>query len=40
LAERGDSPMRNVLRLETKGCPNEKEDEVGGRAWERGRVLM
>ena len=29
LVERGDSPMRNVLRLETKGCPKEKEDEVG-----------
>jgi len=35
LAERGDSPMRNVLRLETKGCPKEKVGEVGG-----GRVLM
>ena len=35
LAERGDSPMRNVLRLETKGCPNEKVDEAEGR-W-RGR---
>jgi hypothetical protein len=21
--------MRNLLRLETKGCPKEKEDEVG-----------
>ena len=43
LAERGDSPMRNVLRLETKGCPKEKQDEVGevggGLAWERGECL-
>jgi hypothetical protein len=31
LAERGDSPMRNVLRLETKGC----RGRGGGRiAWE------
>lgn len=30
LAERGDSPMRNVLRLETKGCPKEKEEERWG----------
>jgi hypothetical protein len=28
LAERGDSPMRNVLRLETKGCPSGR-DGVG-----------
>ena len=44
LAERGDSPMRNVLRLETKGCPKEKQDEVGevggGASVGEGRMLM
>ena len=42
LAERGDSPMRNVLRLETKGCPRKKRTRWarwGGLSVGEGRCL-
>ncbi len=41
LAERGDSPMRNLLRLETKGRLSREKHWTSWRgSVGRGRVLM